>query len=671
MGFERLLTVVQGVGSIFETDALSPIVRAVRKAAGGGVGRPDDAIAPAVAVIADHTRAATFAIAENILPSNEGQGYVVRRLLRRALRRGLAIGIDRAFLYGIAGEVVEAMSEAHPHLRQKREQVALVVKSEEERFRETLATGSASFGEIVETLSRRGVRVIPGELAFKLYDTYGFPADLTEEMAAERGFDVDRDGFLREMEKQKERARTAGTFGNASGERREWDWGGGTAREHSVFVGGEVGPTDVEVAEASREPYLSDPIEAVVAAVRPGTEAGWVEFLLSRTPFYAESGGQVADTGLVAREGGDLSVANVYVEDGNVVHIADAPRVPLRCGEAVRAAVDVARRRRIEKNHTATHLLHAALRTILGDHAHQSGSWVGPDRLRFDFTHFAPLSDDELRKVEDQVNAWVRSDMIVSPTELPLAEALRRGAMALFGERYSDRVRVVCVAVADARHVSLELCGGTHVRRTGEIGAFSIVGESGVATGVRRIEALTGEGSAAKSRGDAETLRAASDVLKTTVEELVVRADEVVSENARLRKELLREREKASRESIDEIVERARHVKGTAVVSARTAAADVDGLRGQADHLREKLGSGVGVLGAEIDGSCVLIAVVTDDLVKSGALRAGDVVREVASAMGGRGGGKPHLAQAGGGDPTKLDQALDGAFGIIEQLLKR
>jgi alanyl-tRNA synthetase len=579
------------------------------------------------------------------------------------VRRGLSLGIPGPFLYRIGGVVIETMQSAHPHLAAKREHIALVLKSEEERFEATIAQGTAVFEDIVESVTRGGGTVIPGDRAFSLYDTYGFPLDLTEEMARERGLSVDAAGAAAAMDVQKERARRASSFTEGAGRKSAWREVG-DPREDSVFVGYDLASDDETAIEEAATAAFSRVVEADVIAVRPGKAAGDVEFAVTRTPFYAEAGGQVSDIGRIDGDGLSAEVVNVYVEDGRAVHVARAPHGTLSEGLRVRLSVDLARRRRTERNHTATHLLQAALRRVLGDHVHQSGSWVGPERLRFDLTHFSELSDQETALVEDAVNAWIRTDLAVTPERTSISEALAKGAMALFGEKYGDVVR--CVSVGG---VSLELCGGTHVRRTGEIGAFSIVSETSVASGVRRIEAVTGGDAVRRARQFVERVREASSAAKSTPDELVARVRDMVGEIASLRKEIGRQRQKASGETMVALAARAREVRGVKVVSERTEAADIEALREQADRLRDALGSGVGVIGAEIDGSAVIIAVVTDDLAGPKRVTAGDVVRDAAARMGGRGGGKPRLAQAGGGDAAKLDDALGSVYADVERLL--
>jgi len=665
MGFERLASVLQGAASIHETDTGLPVLDAVRDEAEAASGTRPPAGKPSkeLIVIADHTRAATFAIAENILPSNEAQGYVIRRLIRRAVRRGLKLGIEDPFLYRVSGVVIETLGEAHPHLVQKREHIALVLKSEEERFHETLSTGSAVFEDVIAKLSGSGERTIPGDVAFSLYDTYGFPLDLTEEMASERDFSVDRRGFRAAMDEQKERGRRASAFTDSSGGAA---WEG--ERSKTRFVGYELtcgcgGGADCESAET----VLSGGVDTKISEVRRGDEG--VEFTLAESPFYAESGGQVSDTGTVDVGGETLQVVNVMVRDERYVHFAADPSGVVIPGADAVARVDVARRRLLEKNHTATHLLQAALRGALGDHVHQSGSWVGPDRLRFDFTHFSELSPREVAAIEDRVNSWVRSDLAVTPEQMPLDAALDKGAMALFGEKYDSDVRVITIGNRD-EGVSLELCGGTHVQRTGEIGSFAIVGESSVAAGVRRIEAVTGRAAVERARHDAEFRRELADVLKSSPDEVVEKCRELAAEISRLRKEIERERQKTAGGSLDSMMDGVREIAGVRLLSVRTDAPDVKTLRALSDLMRDSLGSGAGLLAAVTEGGVVLITVVTSDLVDNGALKAGDIVREVAGVMGGRGGGKPHLAQAGGGDPKKLDDALEQFYVVVARMLK-
>ncbi len=671
MGLERVSAVLQGAASVYETDLLSPLVDAVKREVEQADGRlPSPAasipgIAPEVAVISDHARAITFAIAENILPSNEAQGYVVRRLIRRAVRRGLVLGITEPFLYRLTGIVVSVMKEAHQHLGPLLEHVALVVKSEEERFHTTLTQGSALFEEIVDRLAAAGEQVIDGKDAFTLYDTYGFPLDLTSEMAQERGLTVDTAGFDRAMEEQKERGRRASSFTSAVGAR---DWSSSTpAPARSEFLGYGLRAASAAEAESAAEGVLSEGVEATVIRVRPGLEEGLLEIALDRTPFYAESGGQVADVGWIQAEGFEAEVANVFKEDDLVVHTV-RPRIgAATAGTLVSAAVDLAARRRTEKNHTATHLMQAALRRVLGDHVHQSGSWVGPERLRFDFTHFAALSEAEVDEVEDAVNAWVRADIPVVEDYTTLDCAIDQGATALFDEKYGETVRTVTVA-----GVSLELCGGTHVARTGEIGAFRIVSESSVAAGTRRIEALTGADAVRHGRLAERELRAAASELKARPEELRLRVRDLAADVSRLTKELADEKRRAAGASIGGLAERAVRLEpsGVRVLAARTDAEDIAELRAQADGLREAFGSdAAGVLAAVIDGKPSMIAFATDDLAQSGRLKACDLIREVAALTGGRGGGKPHMAQAGGGDPERLEEALVSVEEIVASLL--
>ena len=416
MGMERLCCVVQNVDSIYQTDLLLPIVEAAAAEVEAATGErpPTDTVGVGLSVMVDHARAATFTIAENINPSNESQGYVVRRLIRRAVRRGHEFGITEPFLYRLAGVVIENLGDAHPHIVTKREHIALVIKSEEERFHETLTAGSQLFEGIMERVRGAGSQMIPGDEAFRLYDTYGFPIDLTREMAAEHGFDVDMDGFASAMEEQKERGRRASSFGRGGGTR---EWTGeaavrdGGAVVESQFSGYDLNPEDVAATELADGGSYSEPLKATVVRVRPAAKEGDVEFTLDRTPFYAEAGGQVADTGTVEGDGISAGIVNVYVEDGHAVHVGRPAGGEIRPGMSVEARVDLAVRRRTEKNHTATHLLQAALRQLVGDHVHQSGSWVGPQRLRFDFTHFAELTDDALHATENRVNAWIRADV--------------------------------------------------------------------------------------------------------------------------------------------------------------------------------------------------------------------------------------------------------------------
>jgi len=669
MGFERLMTVIEGVPSIHETDLVRPAVEACADEIGRltGTAPATSPVSTELAVLGDHTRAAVFTISENILPANDGHGYVVRRLIRRAVRRGLALGASEPFLYRAAGRVIDAMKEAHPHLDARREHIALVIRSEEERFLETLASGTALFEEIVEDLGGTR-RVISGQDAFRLYDTYGFPVDLTEEMACERGLSVDIEGFRAAMEEQRDRARRASTFEGDEG-RRPWRRLQGTGEKATEFTGYGLVPERVDLAELGDERVLTDPVDATVLAVRPGPTDGTVELMLDRTPFYAEAGGQSADAGAVRVDGaGEVEITNVYQSGDSIIHHGEGSAEGIEPGAAAACRVDLGRRRRIEKNHTGTHLLQSALRAVLGDHVHQSGSSVEPDRLRFDFTHHSEIPRETLERIEALVNAWVRADLPVTPETMELDRAMERGAMALFGEKYGSRVRVVCIS-GGGEEISLELCGGTHVRRTGEIGCFRILSESSVAAGTRRIEAVTGDDAARLARLDAERLRDAAAELSIPPEELLERVRALSEELSSLRNELARERRRSAGGAVDDMLSASTRVGGVTVVASQTDACDVDTMRSQADMIRDRLGSGAAVLAAVQDGRPVLVAVVTEDLAGSGRLKAGDLIRRTARRIGGKGGGRPHLAQGGGGDPSKIAEALSAVADDVAELM--
>ncbi|MBD3367412.1 MAG: alanine--tRNA ligase [Candidatus Eisenbacteria bacterium] len=670
MGFERLMTVIEGVDSIHETDLFRPAVTAcadeiVRLT---GTDLPRSPVSTELAVLADHTRSAVFTIAENILPANDGRGYVVRRLIRRAVRRGLALGASEPFIYRAAGRVIEAMKDAHPHLDAKREHIALVVRSEEERFLETLESGTVLFEEIVSRLDGPG-GLITGDDAFRLYDTYGFPLDLTEEMACERGLSVDVEGFRRAMEGQRERARRASSFEGDAG-RRPWRRARGSEGGTTEFVGYGLVPDRVDVAELDEEPMPAEPVEVEIVGARPGPSEGSFEVILDRTPFYAEAGGQAADAGTLRLPGGrSVAVTNVYRSGDDVIHYLEGVSEAIAPGARAEALVDLGRRRRIEKNHTATHLLQSALRSVLGDHVHQSGSSVEPERLRFDFTHHSEIDKATLDRIESLVNAWIRADLPVTPETMELDRALERGAMALFDEKYDSEVRVVCISAGNDAEISLELCGGTHVRRTGEIGLMRILSESSVAAGTRRIEAVTGVEALRTARREAETLQRSAAELKTSPDELEERVRSLNEELSTLRKELAAERRRSAGDAVDDMLKQARQVGEALVVAALTDAPDVETMRSQADALRDRLGTGAAVLATVRDGRPVLLAVVSKDLAEPGRLKAGDLIRRTAERIGGKGGGRPHLAQGGGGDPAKLEEALDEVAGDVEALL--
>ncbi|HOO76543.1 MAG TPA: alanine--tRNA ligase [bacterium] len=649
MGLERLALVAQGAASNYGTDLFIPIVKEISSLAGRPYG--EETQTPYHA-IADHARALTFTIAENILPANEGRGYIVRRLLRRAARFGRSLGLEKPFLYRLVPSVVGVMEEAYPNLLERREHVARIVKAEEERFGATLSQGLEIIDGLAAELAAAGRGAVPGAEVFRLSDTYGFPPELTEEVAAEKGLEVDWDGFRRALEEQRRRGREAWK-GMAEAEVPPVYRALAEELEAVPFTGYEHLASRGTVAALVRNGERVESAEA-------GEEA---DVVLDRTPFYAEAGGQVGDTGTIETASGEAEVlGTVRPLEGLTVHRVRVGKGSLSCGEAASALVDQSRRRRIQAHHTATHLLQHALREIVGDHVAQAGSFVGPDYFRFDFTHFEGLTPVQIRKLEERVNEMVTDDSEVRIWEMPLAEAKAQGALAFFGEKYADRVRMV-----DVGGYSRELCGGTHVARTGEIGMFRLRADSSVASGVRRIEAVCGPNARADAERDREVLASVCAWLKTSPEQLLSRLEKLgarVRELEKERDDLARSR---AREESASLLDRAREVAGVRLVAANLGSVDMGALRAAADMLVQKLVSGIAVLGAASRDKAHLVAVVTPDLVKEG-WRAGDIVRETARLVDGSGGGRPDLAQAGGKSPEKLNEAVAAVPGIVETL---
>jgi len=651
-GLERISAVLQGVKSNFEIDLLRPLIAFVEELSGKRYGE-DAKTDVSLRVIADHCRATTILLSDGVLPSNEGRGYVLRRILRRGLRHGRLLGLEEPFMYRATGLVVDLMKDAYPELHETRDYVARVTLHEEERFAHTIQVGLSLFEDLLEGLQAKGQAQIPGTEIFRLYDTYGFPLDLMQELAAERGLMLDEAGFALEMEGQRAKAK-------------------------ATWVGsGEVGVESLYKELASQVHirflgYETLEVEApVLALVKKGTlveraaQGEEVEVLLAETPFYGEAGGQVGDRGTLSAAGFYAEVYDVKLPlSGLTVHRVRVKNGEIAKGQVVRAKVDPGHRQATALNHTATHLLQAALRQVLGDHIKQAGSLVAPDRLRFDFTHFSPMSDRELERVEDLVNEKVRQNLPVKVGMSALEEALNRGAMALFGERYGDVVRVV-----EIPEFSLELCGGTHVQATGEIGIFKVVTEGGVAAGVRRIEALTGKAAYEYVRKEEETLEEAALLVKSRPAELPEKLERLLTTLRERDKEIERLQSRLVTSSLARLLEGVQRVGGVQVVAAEVEAMEPKGLRELADALKARLGSGVIVLGSAGDSKVNWVAMVTPDLVSR--LHAGRLVKEVAKVTGGSGGGRPELAEAGGRDVNKLKEALVAVISIIRRELEK
>ncbi|MEH7547794.1 MULTISPECIES: alanine--tRNA ligase [Bacillaceae] len=639
MGLERMASVVQNVPTNFDTDLFIPIIRSTEEISGVsyGVEKEQDV---AFKVIADHIRTVAFAVGDGALPSNEGRGYVLRRLLRRAVRYAKQININRPFMFELVPVVGEIMQDYYPEVKDKTEFIQKVIKNEEERFHETLHEGLTILASVISKEKEKGSDTISGADIFRLYDTYGFPVELTEEYAEEEGMKVDHDGFEIEMEQQRERARAA---------RQDVDSmqvQGGVLRDvklESKFVGYDELNTHSSVIAIIKDGELIEQAEM-------GEE---VQVILDNTPFYAESGGQIADRGFLKGDGVTALVKDVQkAPNGQNLHKVIVESGKLKTNQQVTAAVDAENRVKIIKNHTATHLLHRALKDVLGEHVNQAGSLVEPERLRFDFSHFGQIKPEELEQVERIVNEKIWRNIEVNISLKPIAEAKALGAMALFGEKYGEIVRVVRVG-----DYSLELCGGCHVPNTSVIGLFKIVSESGIGAGTRRIEAVTGESAYKLLNEQVGLLKDAADKLKTNPKDIGSRIDGLMTEIKQLQRENESLAAKLGNIEAGNLVSNAKEIEGITVLSAKVQAADMNNLRNMADDLKQKLGSAVIVLGSAHDGKVNLIAAVTKDLIERG-YHAGKLIKEVASRCGGGGGGRPDMAQAGGKDPEKLDAAL-------------
>lgn len=647
MGLERITTVMQGVRSNYDTDLLQGIIRHIERHSGKKYG-DNEKDSVSMRVIADHCRAVTFLICDGALPSNEGRGYVLRRIMRRAARHAKMLGVAEPLLCKMVDAVKEMMGHAYPELAEREAYIKKVVLAEEERFNETLDRGLAILNDEVSALRAAGLNVIPGETLFKLYDTFGFPVDLTEDIVRVDGFSVDEAGFETCMERQRELGREhwkgSGATGIADVYKELHNRG-----LRSSFVGYSALTTFSSVTALVR-----DGVE--VTALTAGDRA---DLICESTPFYGESGGQAGDTGSIssgsahlevvstARPFADLVVHQVLVKEGNI-----------SVGDGINLTVAVDERKATARNHTATHLLQAALRKVLGDHIKQAGSLVEPDRLRFDFTHFTATTAEELQQVEDLVNGWIMQNAELVVCEMGMQEAVDSGATALFDEKYGDTVRVVRVG-----DVSAELCGGTHVRAAGDIGLFKILSEAGIAAGVRRIEGATGFNALRLVRRLEQERQTLADLLKADSSKLVDRVEKLVDRQRELQREIEALQGKLNAVQSGDLLAQMQEVNGTRLLAVEVQVADVKALRDLADQLRDKLESGVLVLGAELDGKANLLVAVTRDL--TSRFKAGELVGKLAPIVGGRGGGKPELAQAGGAQPEKLAEALAAAAGLL------
>jgi len=638
MGLERLAAVMQGVHSNFETDLFVDILEAAARVT-GATDREDKSLR----VIADHIRSCAFLVVDGVEPSNEGRGYVLRRIIRRAIRHGFQLGARDAFFYKLVGPLEAQMGEAYPELGRRREHVERVLRIEEQRFAETLEQGMRILGQAIDGLSGT---VVPGETVFKLYDTFGFPADLTADVARERGLSIDQGGFDVLMQAQRSRARAASQFQSAD----------------SVRIAVEGSTTFTGYEHLEQEARVEALFVDGEAVDKLSPEDGGV-VILDSSPFYAESGGQVGDRGMLSGKTRRFEVTDTQRQGGAILHIGVEVDGALAIGDKVVAQVDVRRRRSTVRNHSATHLLHAALRKVLGDHVVQKGSMVAPERLRFDFSHYEPVSGEELGRIEALVNQWVLRNDGAQVTVMPLVDAIDAGVLALFGEKYDDQVRVVRIGEHSA-----ELCGGTHVARSGDIGLFKITMETGVAAGVRRIEAVTGEEAIRWVTDVDARLARLAEALKSDRDGMETRLSQIITRSRELEKELARLKAKLASSQGAEIADQAVEVNGFQVLAAKLEGADPKSLRDTVDRLKDKLGSAVVVLAAVNGDKVNLIAGVSRDGIDR--VQAGHLVNFVAQQVGGRGGGRPEMAQAGGSDPAQVDKALRSVAGWVTERLR-
>ena len=650
MGLERLAVAVQDVDSMFDIDTIKALRDKVCELAGAEYMK-DKNTDVSVRIITDHIRSATFMISDGITPSNEGRGYVLRRLIRRAARHGRKLGISGSFLADLAKTVADTSKEGYPELEDKYTFIHDVLASEEAAFGKTIDQGLGILAEREKELAEDGLTVLSGEKAFELYDTYGFPLDLTKDILEEKGYTVDEDGFKACMEEQRKRAKEARSVSNYMGAKAtvydEID-----SSVTTQFTG------YTEMADSSDILVLTTKVDQdnygeLVSALADGDEG---TVITGRTPFYATMGGQVGDTGVIETKEGRFEVREtIPLRGGRVGHIGVVTEGTIRVGDEAHLEVSERKRTNTEKNHSATHLLQKALKTVLGDHVEQKGSYVDPFRLRFDFVHFKPMTEEEIRKVEQIVNEKIRESLTVTTDIMSIDDAKKTGAMALFGEKYGDEVRVVSMG-----DFSKELCGGTHVKETGEIQAFKIISESGIAAGVRRIEALTGEGVFAHYEAEEKTLAEAAAVLKTTPSEVTARIRHLLEEVKALGAELESVKAKAARDSMGNAAAEAEEKNGIRVLVKKLEGVDANGMRTLGDSLKEQLGDSIVVLASASDGKVNFMATATDGAVKAGA-HAGNIVKAAAKVCGGGGGGRPNMAQAGGKDVSRIDEALEEA----------
>ncbi len=649
MGLERLAAVLQGVKSNYDSDLFQPIIAVIESIAGKTY-RDDLSDDISIRVIADHSRAITFLIGDGILPTNEGRGYVLRRILRRAARHGKLLGIAGPFLYKVARHVISTMAETYPDLTHKAAFIEKVIKNEEERFLETLDSGLNILQEEMRNLAACGQQTIPGRVVFKLYDTFGFPVDLTYDVVRREGFQIDRDGFDQAMALQREKSRESWKgSGDAEVAKQYQELAQAGVRTDFLGYEGNIAGTAVVIA-LMKDGVLKEELS-------PGEEG---EVFLENTPFYGEIGGQCGDQGIMTAGESLFRVFHTKRPlDEIISHLGRVEKGTIRVGDILNLQVDQTRRRAIEANHSATHLLQAALKSLLGNHVKQSGSLVAADRLRFDFSHFSRIEETDLRRVEEMVNDFIRMNLIVDTQVMPLDQAVKTGATAVFDEKYGQEVRVLQMGP-----VSRELCGGTHVKQTGDIGLFKILHESAIAAGVRRIEAVTGAAAIAYVQTIEGQMKQAAQLLKTNPAELVERVERLLKQQKDLERQLEQSKALMAAKDSADLVNQARVVNGIRVLAVRVEVREPKELRDFGDKLRDRLQSGIILLGSATSDKANLLCLVTPDL--TSRYQAGKLIREIAPLVGGSGGGRDELAQAGGSRPEGLDAALEKLFELVK-----
>ncbi|BCK00243.1 alanine--tRNA ligase [Anaerocolumna chitinilytica] len=652
MGLERLATVTQDVDSIFDVDTIKALRDKVCEVAGVTY-KTDSKTDVSIRLITDHIRSVTFMISDGIIPSNEGRGYVLRRLLRRAARHGRLLGIKDRFLATLSTTVIAESKDGYPELEEKKDYILKLLTIEEDNFNKTIDQGLKLLSDLEEVLVKEGKNILSGEDAFKLYDTYGFPLDLTREILEEKGFVIDEEGFTKAMNVQRETARSARAVTNYMGA-DETVYLQLDPSLTSSFVGYETDEADSKVLALTSD---TEVVEELIAGQK-GT------IFTKETPFYATSGGQAADTGFITTAGAEFEVEDtIKLQGGKIGHVGIVTKGMIKANETVHLAINKEQRGDTRKNHSATHLLQKALRIVLGSHVEQAGSFVNEDRLRFDFTHFSALSKEEIVKVEEIVNEQIQNGLSVNTNIMTIDEAKKTGAMALFGEKYGDSVRVVTMG-----EFSKELCGGTHVANTGSIMIFKIVSETGVAAGVRRIEALTGKGVFRYYEQLEAELNQAAKVAKTEPAQLSAKIENLQEEIKTLQSENEKLKSKLAKDALGDVMNQVTEIKGVKLLAARADGVDVNNLRNLGDQLKDKLGEGVVILASSAEDKVNLIIMATDGAIKAGA-HAGNLVKELAVLVGGGGGGRPNLAQAGGKNPAGIDALIKAAPKALEKQL--